>query len=311
MPQSLENRFRPGEKVPVKIKGAQVMGTYVAPHTKLAGYHAIKYGGQTFYRQIKMGPVAAVISDDGVTPTEITARVRTFDINTRFMFLEKMVDMVLAGPSVSLIICGDGGLGKSFIVKQRLAAHCFKPEQDFTMIKGTATPKAIYRTLHDHRDQVVWFDDCDGSLNNPDAINVFKAALETDPAETRRISWLTERFDSDLPSSFIFTGKVVMISNRPMLGVPQPLLSRSLHVDVSMTADEKIQRITSIAPNIRADIPMPVKTEVIQLMNRFRHMTGDLNVRTFLKVLDIRCSNPDIWEQMGEYTLTSSRRDDQ
>lgn len=46
----------------------------------------------------------------------------TFGINERFEFIEKFVKMVARGISHSLIITGDGGLGKTHTVLQTLSA---------------------------------------------------------------------------------------------------------------------------------------------------------------------------------------------
>lgn len=313
---------RRGEQVTVKVAGLRVAATYVRASALVKGAAEVLYKNKTYHRSILSGPpitavVNEVISDgelSGTTigqaanPVSITAHVRTFDINTRFSFMQKMVDMVLAGPSMSLIISGQGGLGKSFMVRERLGHYALKAEQDYRLLKGHVTSRMVYRTLWEHRNKVVVFDDCDEAFKDPTSCMVLKAALETDPQEPRTVHWLTSAITADgMPASFNFEGRVILITNLQMDKVPQALVSRSLHIDVSMDANEKIARLRHIAPVIRMDLDMAVKTEVLGLMDRLRWHTPDLNVRSFLKVLDIRTSNPDVWEDMSEYALTTSQ----
>jgi len=313
--------LRKGEQVTIKVGGIRVAGTYVGPSRSIKGASEVLYKGKVFHRTILQGPpttlgapISEIVPDGELATseglpaaevTDITARVRTFDINTRFTFMQKMVDMVLAGPSMSLIISGDGGLGKSYMVRERLGHYAFKNGEDFMMLKGHVTSRMVYKTLYENRNRVVIFDDCDEAFKDAISCNVLKAALETDPSQPRVVHWVTSSTDG-MPSNFEFEGRVILITNLRMMKVPQALVSRSLHVDVSMSAPEKIARIRHLLPVIRPDLDVAVKTEVIELMDEFRDRTPDLNVRTFLKVIDIRTANPDVWRDMGEYALTTS-----
>jgi hypothetical protein len=71
-----------------------------------------------------------------------------------------------------------------------------------------------------------------------------------------------------------------------------------------MTADEKIERMRSIVNDIRPDLEVGIKFEVIGFLNEFRHRCKDLNLRTFLKVADIRVSEPELWRDIAEYSIS-------
>lgn len=314
--------LRKGDSVTVKVSGIRVAATYVGPSTAVKGASEVIYKGRAYHRSLLSGPpttTAGVLNEvvpDGelsgsqalpsAEAVDITARVRTFDINTRFTFMQKMVDMVLAGPSMSLIISGDGGLGKSFMVKERLGHYAFKDGDDYKLLKGHVTSRMVYRTLWENRTRVVIFDDCDEAFKDAISCNVLKAALESDPNQPRVVHWSTSNTMEGMPGNFEFEGRVILITNLRMLKVPQALVSRSLHVDVSMTTPEKIARLRHLLPVLRTDLDLAVKGEVIELMDELKEVTPDLNVRTFLKVCDIRMANPDIWRDMGEYALTTS-----
>ena len=80
------------------------------------------------------------------------------------------------------------------------------------VVKGYATPKALYGTLWEHRDKTIIFDDCDSVLKDAVSLNLLKGAL--DSYDKRTISWLQKGFIEDnLPNSFEFQGNIIFISN--------------------------------------------------------------------------------------------------
>ena len=98
---------------------------------------------------------------------------------------------------------------------------------------------------------------------------------------------------------------MIFISNQKLSAIPQPLLSRAIYVDVSMTPTEKLDRMEAIAPQVRPDIELSVKLEVVQFMREIMTHIKDLNIRTMLKVLDIRVASPTEWRDIAEYVLTA------
>ena len=115
------------------------------------------------------------------------------------------------------------------------------------MISGYTTAKALFRKLWEHREGwVVVLDDCDAALKSADAVNILKGA--GDSGERRIITWNAENFNTgdDLPKSFEFKSSIIIITNLDRMKVPQPIRSRSMNADVSMTRDEVIQRIETL-----------------------------------------------------------------
>ena len=149
-----------------------------------------------------------------------------FSINDRFEFVSEMVRMLAEGEQASVVVTGPGGLGKSFTVSDTLQRCGLKDislvddlpvgfvlngGNTYRVIKGYSTPKGLYRTLFENREGVIVFDDCDSVLRDPVSLNLLKAAL--DSYDKRVISWRADIRDEDLPTSFLFNGRVVFISN--------------------------------------------------------------------------------------------------
>lgn len=295
---STKEQYYEGQEVTVKINGVPVQAIYRGWSTDY-NLAIVEVNGRRFYRKIQ-------VQRSGGSSTSVEAKPSRFSIGQRFEFIENVVDMVVIGDSKSVIISGSGGLGKTFTVLRCLRQVGLEEETDYEIVKGFTTPKSLYRLLWRNRKRIVVFDDCDSVWDNPTSVSILKAAL--DSYETRRLSWLSEGFrneDDDLPQTFEFEGKIIFVSNQSLAELDQAVLSRCLFVDVSMTAAEKIDRIRSLVPEIRKDMTMESKLEVVDELERLRDQIGDLNIRTFLKGCDIRHRASDNWQELLEYVVTA------
>jgi hypothetical protein len=295
-----------GTTVTVKVNGNLVQGVVDGYNTKYQLHYIRLADGSRLLRKV-LSTVSAVATtvdqNEGEEALPSVPTTRRFSINTRFDFLERFVKMVACGPSNSLVISGAGGLGKSFTVKKVLKANNLVEGQDYVIIKGYATSKSIYRKLYECSDMLVIFDDCDSVIKEQTSVNILKAALDSEAVRT--VTWLAEsRGEDSLPNQFEFTGKVMFLTNIDADKVPQPLVSRAQMVDVGMTVDEKIERMHTIVADIRVEIDINVKREVIAFLSTIRHNVKDLNIRSFLKVLDIRVSEPTDWRDIAEYSVS-------
>ena len=212
-----------------------------------------------------------------ITPPKI------FSINDRFRFLENMVKMVINQTAVSMIITGEGGLGKTYTVRRVLENKGQVEDSDFIMVKGFATARGLYRTLYENSDKLIVFDDCDEVLNNDVAKNLLKGAL--DSYDTRMINWIVNKEN-----------------------IEQAILSRSMSVDLSMTLFDKIERMKAILPNLKSHVSLEAKEECLALVDKYKEVCFDLNLRTLIKTIDIRmdAENGQDWEDMAIYAMTST-----
>ena len=241
----------------------------------------------------------------------------TFDINERFQFLEDYVDMTVSRDRKSMVVVGEGGLGKSYTVINRVKKAGLKDlakmeigaslnegnsRSTYVVVKGFSTAKGLFRTLYENRNRLVIFDDCDSILRDETAANILKAAL--DSYDERWVTWNAESFgESDLPKSFEFTGAVIFISNLSMRKIPQALISRSAPVDVSMTRPEIIARMRQIVAQgeFMADVEMSIKQEALDFIAS--HINNPqikaMNLRTLIGVVTNRRCKPDNWQRLS------------
>jgi hypothetical protein len=229
-----------------------------------------------------------------------------------------MVSMLARGIQPSVIVTGPGGLGKSFTVIDSLIKAGLKDislvdelpvgftlngGKTFRVIKGYSTPKGLYRTLFENRDGVVVFDDCDSVLKDPVSLNLLKAAL--DSYDKRIISWRADIRDEDLPTSFLFNGRVVFISNQSSNSIDQAIITRSMAVDLSMTPTQKVERMRWLLTkdDFMPEYEMVYKSDAIDLIAGLVDKVKELSLRTLITVTKIRKAGGSRWRDLAEYTI--------
>lgn len=240
--------------------------------------------------------------------------VEEFAINDRFTFTEQIVAMVADRTTASCLITGEGGLGKSFTVQKALRQSGLKDISEatvdsnvtsgyFRVIKGYSTPKGLYRSLFENKNGIIVFDDCDSILRDAEALNILKGAL--DSYDKRQITWNTSIDDPELPRSFEFKGGVIFISNMKAERIDQAVRSRAMCVDLSMTTDEKIERMETImfSPSFMPDVDDEYKMDAIGAIKTFKDSAKEISLRTLIMVTRIRCSGNENWKQLAKYSL--------
>jgi hypothetical protein len=249
----------------------------------------------------------------------VAAKNEKYDINTRFSFVEKLVTMVATGVQPSAVITGEGGLGKTYTVTKTLKANGLQDISDladfqvgtvlnarkcFVFVKGYSTAKGLYRTLFENQKGTIVFDDCDAVLKDPVALMLLKGAL--DSYGKRVISWNADMKDDDLPRSFEFSGRVIFISNMAQDKIDQAIRSRSMMIDLSMTLNQKIDRMAHIAMSdeFLPEYDKSVKVDALALIREIKDECKEISLRTLISVAKIRASNKD-WKDLAAYMLTA------
>lgn len=287
-----------------------------------SGNYFAKVGSKTIKSYSKAYVERRVKAMVGDVETAVAAAVEKsnrYDINTRFGFVEKLVNMVATGVQPSAVITGEGGLGKTYTVTKTLEANGYKDISDlaefqvgsiintrkcFTTVKGYSTAKGLYRTLFENNKSIIVFDDCDAVLKDPVALNLLKGAL--DSYGKRIISWNADMRDEDLPRSFEFTGRVIFISNMDQDKIDQAIRSRSMMIDLSMSLDQKIDRMEFIA---KSDEFLPeydsvIKSDSLALIREIKADCKEISLRTLIAVCKIRASNKE-YKDLATYMLTA------
>ena len=225
-----------------------------------------------------------------------------FTINQRFELLNSLALMVIDDITPSLIVTGEGGLGKTHAISSAISQACLFPH-DFVFFKGYSTARGLYNTLYDNNGKLIVFDDCDSVLEDKVAINILKSAL--DSYEKRTITWMAKMNKNDeYPQQFDFTGRIIFVSNKSKDKIDGAILSRSLTVDLTMSPDEKIERMSAIIKTILPEFPLEVKQDALAFLSANKDK-ANINIRTFIMVSKMRLSTPSNWKNMANYMINS------
>lgn len=225
---------------------------------------------------------------------------KEFDINQRFEFLNNLTKMVVNGLTPSIIVLGQGGLGKTHSVTSTINSNDMS-EDDYVFFKGYSTARGLYNTLYDNNGKLIVFDDCDSILEDKVALNILKSAL--DSYDKRTISWMAKMSkNEEYPQQFDFTGRIIFISNKSKDKIDGAILSRSLSIDLTMTADDKIERMNSILDKILPEVSIDVKRDALGFLNDVKENVN-LNMRMLIMVSKVRLSYPDNWKDLASYMV--------
>lgn len=294
----MSNGFNNGDKVAFTLRdGTPKYGTY--NHHAPNGKAYIKGDdGQSYERNYnKIRKTAEAETSFKTNNSSMQSRQEIeheFDINERFDFLQQLVRMVLNKTQVSLIVTGEGGLGKTYTVKRELRRRQLNKDADYAYIKGYSTAKGLFRTLFENNGKLIIFDDCDEVLIDPTAKNLLKGAL--DSYDERTISWISNSFTDDLPQSFEFTGQVIFISNKSQDSIDQALISRSMCIDLTMSTKDKLKRMSYIVNNsseFMRNVSMNDKLEALEVIEENINDVRELSLRSLEKVIKVKLGQKD------------------
>jgi len=291
----------------MQIEFDKTSGRWVA----LDGDKVLFSSASKYYLQQKMQKMSPKFVESS-KPSE-------FSINERFDFVGKIVKMVATKTTASAIISGQGGLGKTYSVIKALEDAGMKNITDlasfevgslidlkrsYRVVKGYSTAKGLFRTLQESNGCTIVFDDCDSILRDPVALNLLKGAL--DSYGDRYISWNADIRDDDLDKTFKFTGQVIFITNVSSEKLDQAVKSRAMVVDLSMTRDEMLERMRTIAETAEflPEVDASSKRDSVNFLQENIDSIANLSLRTLIQVCKIRVSGDAGWKKLAKYVIS-------
>ena len=238
--------------------------------------------------------------------------------------LESVTKLLISGAAYSMFVAGKGGVGKTYTLEKVLHAAGKTDGDGYFKVSGSASPIGMYKALYNNRTGIVLFDDCDSALDQQEARNLLKAA--TDTKKERKLNWMKKGgkefynpdFESDgdegedddgegeerFPTNFIFTGKVIFISNLPMnkLDPDGALRTRSFIVNVDPTDLELVDYMAKLAPSIKLEdgltLSLEERKEVSDLIKSMVGKRQGLSLRNLVRGLNIRASGIADWKNI-------------
>lgn len=234
---------------------------------------------------------------------EFEALISGVSLEDKFQMIDYYIRMLLNTDSKKLlIIVGDPGIGKTKTVRDSLLAN----KGSWKVAGGSGAVKnaeALHITMFQHKDDVLLLDDVDSLLrgSNKDIISMLKAL--GDPGKSE-ITFISPKFTdrTSTPRTFYFKGRMIIISNLPANKIDSAIRSRAFFVEITMTEEEKIERIKQNLTNFLIDVAMQIKEEVLELLAKFGQFLN-IDFRGFETAIRIRMSNAPNWQALVLDTL--------
>lgn len=221
-------------------------------------------------------------------------------IEERFQYIGGVTDMVINGISPSAFITGMAGIGKTYLVRNRLKQQGKIEGKDYHFVSGHSSPMGLYMFLYEHRDAICVFDDCDSIFKDSIAVNLLKSAI--DSYEVRTVNWQSSRMPDEMESSFDFEGSIIFISNLDESRIDEAVKSRTFVIDLQLNRKEIVDYMRKIAKDVEPEMSLDEKHEVIDYLDKTKDNFKQFNLRTLIKVARIKrgskVSNID-WKKMA------------
>lgn len=163
-------------------------------------------------------------------------------LNRKLILVGDLVVGVATGHKHGLYLHGDGGVGKSYTVLEKLEELGVK----FILLNSRITAKGLFLALGKSPDAIFVLEDVERLTKDPDAQGVLRSALWAQPGQERIVNWVTSVEGAE---PFAFRGGIILISNKPMSDLPElrALATRIEVYRLELTAAELEAKVRQLA----------------------------------------------------------------
>ncbi len=219
-------------------------------------------------------------------------------LEERQRLLAHHVRLVARGMANGLAVYGSrGGLGKTRVVLATLKEEGIEP----VTLTGHCTPLAMYTTLYEHPQSVVFLDDCDAMFRILPALGILRSALWEGEKGSRLVNYNSSALK--IPSSFRFEGRIIFAVNTlPRQNFAfNAVLSRVDQFELSASNEEVLEMMRLLAAQgFEGKLTPDECMEVVDFVAEFS-ATRELSLRllepSFRKVIYAREEGVD-WRQL-------------
>ena len=202
------------------------------------------------------------------------------ELTTYYNTLNSYTETLIRNNKINgLIIIGKRGMGKTFNLIMKL--ENLKVE-GYNIIKGHISPLSVFKTLYQNKENgVIIFDDIIGLLKNEEILSLLLGATDYD---NRTVKWISSKTLMDLPNSFVFNGKIIILLNHIEQSNEflNALKDRCYTISLDFSNEEIIQMLYIIA-NKRG-----ISYEVVDFLKEMnRASLQNLSLRTLDKTQNI------------------------
>jgi hypothetical protein len=240
-------------------------------------------------------------------------------IQAKFAHLESLVELFITpqtGGGHAMVVVGGGGIGKSHSIYNTFSRLNFKQitvdgdsgegvedlseghqGDSYLKISGSLSPTGLYTLLYTHRESIVVLDDTDSVLQSSQAVNILKAALDTQG--DRIVTWKSAALQrSGVPPSFAFKGRVLLISNKSIEQIPQPVLSRAWVLDMRVSPQDVCDRARELGSRLMPNLTPSQQAELVYYVESNLTHFKNVSLRLFVLAEPIVASGRTNWKEL-------------
>ena len=222
-------------------------------------------------------------------------------LDVLYFFPREFVRMVAKGNSNGMILWGQSGYGKSYLVK-----NVFMEEKiPFIYHTGHITTLQLYQFIYKHKEDNIVFDDID-LLSNDINLNILKSCLDDDKEGERVICYSTTSKKLKVPDRFIFQGTIILLLNeKPKKNADLSAVeSRVLNYELTMDYTTKIKVMFELAKQDYKDISQDDRFMVVRwIKDNTSQITRNLNLRHLFHIFEMFRFNKERWKDMAKQIL--------
>lgn len=193
-----------------------------------------------------------------------------------------------------LIIDGEQGTGKTTITKSILKDL----KKDILYLNSYTTGLAFYKSVYSNKYKTIILDDIFGLYSDEKGISILRALVNTE--KVRYVKYQSTSEKLDVPSSFVFEGSVIILTNKITLEMDNSLLGRAIYRKIYFTLKEKFDFMEKIAKFHYKEFS---KNELKEIMDFIRtnvdETTNNFSFRSVIKIIEFYKHDRKKWKELG------------
>ncbi len=206
------------------------------------------------------------------------------------------IKMVAEGYTNALILCGEGGLGKSHIALKTLKEE----NTEFEYVSGYITPLQLVNLLYQGNGKLFFFDDCEGLFNDDKTLAILKSAT-WQIGDERIVMYHSSTEKLTAPTKFSCNSRFIFCINQLPSQSPtlEALINRTLYYKIHFPFKEKIKLFFEVAKQPYKELSRQDRFAVVQfLKEKCNEATENLSIRTLLKGFDMLSYSKSGWKRL-------------
>lgn len=178
--------------------------------------------------------IAKPMAPESIAPNHDDTHLQSYE--NKLVLIRDYVRGVAMRYATGFFLCGSGGLGKSHTVLKELE----KLGADYKLFNSRLSGRGLFQALADSPNTTHILEDMERVVSDRDSQGVLRSALWSQRGEDGKLKRVVTWGTAKGIESIIFTGGIIMLSNRPLADMPElhAIRTRISHLHLQTTDQE-------------------------------------------------------------------------